>query len=68
MASVKVATRVIRYKGNDLADLSPEASIDDVIKMHAATIPALATAAIEGPVTEDGQLVYTVTERLGTKG
>ena len=68
MAEVQTVKRVITYKGNDLADLNPEASIDDVVKMHAATIPELATAAIEGPIMEDGYARYRISERLGTKG
>ena len=60
--------RSIIFDGKELADLNPSASVEDVVKMHAAAKPALATATIEGPVVKDGKNVYTVAQRIGTKG
>ncbi len=60
--------RVIKHNGQTLLDLNPAANIEDVVRMHAATIPELASAAIEGPQIEHGAQVYTVNTRVGTKG
>ncbi|TAM91142.1 chromosome partitioning protein ParB [bacterium] len=65
---ITTPTRIIRYDDRVLADLNPAASIEDVVRMHAATIPALATAVVEGPENEHGKATYTVRTRLGTKG
>jgi PRTRC genetic system protein C len=51
--------RKIVYKGRELADTQPDASVEDVVRQHALTIPELATANVEGPEIKDG---------LGTKG
>jgi len=61
-------TRKIVYKGRELADTQPEATVEEVVRMHALTIPELATANIEGPEINDGVATYTVSARLGTKG
>jgi PRTRC genetic system protein C len=61
-------TREIVYKGRKLADLQPDASVEDVVRQHALTIPELATANVEGPEIKDGVATYTVSARLGTKG
>ena len=60
--------RKITYQGRELADLQPDAAVEDVVRMHALTIPELATARIEGPTITDGTATYTVSARLGTKG
>ncbi|MHB8461960.1 MAG: PRTRC system protein C [Vulcanimicrobiaceae bacterium] len=67
---MKVTTpkRIINFDGRKLADLKPAATIDAVIKMHATTIPELATAVAEGPTYEDGNAIYTVATRLGKNG
>lgn len=65
---LKPTERKIKYDGRELADLNPEASVEEVVRMHKASFPELATAVVEGPVTEEGYLVYTATKRLGTKG
>jgi PRTRC genetic system protein C len=70
--SIKISTptRVIRWKNRDLADLNPNATVEAVVRMHAATPDhaELATASIEGPEIKDGKAIYTVQSRLGTKG
>ena len=60
--------RKIVYKGRELADTQPEATVEDVVRMHALTIPELATANVEGPEIKDGIATYTISARLGTKG
>lgn len=60
--------RKIVYEGRELADVNPNADIHDVVKIHAVTHPELATAVIEGPEIKEGERVYTVKKRLGTKG
>jgi PRTRC genetic system protein C len=65
---IEQVERVIEYNGKPLADLNPSASVDDVIRMHAATIPKLATANVEGPVFKNGKQVYTVNTNVGYKG
>ena len=60
--------RVIKYEGKVLTDFNPATSVEDIVKMHVAATPELASATIEGPVVEDGKNVYTVQKRLGTKG
>lgn len=66
--TVTELTRKIVYEGRELADVNPAADVHDVVKMHAVTIPELATAVVEGPEIKEGERVYTVKKRLGTKG
>jgi PRTRC genetic system protein C len=60
--------RVIIYNGQTLADLDPSASIDAVIKMHAAATPELATAQIAGPEYRENEAIFTIKSQIGTKG
>ncbi len=36
--------RKIVYKGRELADMQPDASVEDVVRQHALTIPELLSA------------------------
>jgi len=65
---VTEVSRQIVYEGRTLADVNPDISVQDVLAIHALTSPELATAVIEGPELKEGQRVYTVKKRLGTKG
>lgn len=65
---VKQLQRVFKYNDQELPDLNPDASPEDIKRMHAVNIPALATAAIEGPVRDGGRDVFTFNARIGTKG
>jgi len=65
---VTEVSRQIVYDGRTLADVNPEASVEDVLAVHALSFPELATAIVEGPELKEGQRVYTVKKRLGTKG
>jgi PRTRC genetic system protein C len=40
----------------------------DVLRLHTATYPELATAQIEGPILVEGRNRYNVVARIGTKG
>lgn len=60
--------RVIVFDGQPLPDLNPALPIEDVLRLHAATHPALVTAALEGPVTLHGQRTYTAHRRAANKG
>ena len=64
----ETVTRLIVYKGRPLADLQPDAPVEDVVRQHALTIPELATANVEGPEIKNGVATYTISARLGTKG
>ncbi|GAA5534085.1 PRTRC system protein C [Deinococcus aluminii] len=66
--TVTEVQRKILFEGRELADVNPCSSVEDVVKMHAVTTPELATAVIEGPELKEGERVYTVKKRLGTKG
>ena len=65
---VQEMKRRIVYQGTDLADVNPLASVSEVVQIHAMTTPELATATVEGPEIKEGEYVYTVHKRLGTKG
>lgn len=56
------------WEGRELPDLNPEKGAEAIKAMHAQDIPELASAIVEGPVTEEGNVVYTFKKRLGTKG
>ena len=66
--TVTEVKRKFTYEGRDLADFNPELGAEDIKKMHAMTIPELASAVVEGPDLKDGAHVYTFKKRLGTKG
>ncbi len=66
--AVTTAVREIYYKGQILADFNPAAPVTQILQMHAAEHPELATAQIEGPTLVDGKSRYTIAARIGTKG
>ncbi len=66
--NVTTPKRIIRYEGHTLADLAPGQPITTVLAMHANQHPALASAVLEGPITEAGTVVYTAKTNVGTKG
>jgi PRTRC genetic system protein C len=68
MATTQSLVRIIRYNDEDLVDLNPDASIEDVLQMHAIQHPELATANVEGPTYEDGKQIFIASTKLGTKG
>jgi PRTRC genetic system protein C len=51
-----------------LPDPGPELDIESVRSLYAASYPEITTAALTGPEAADGDLVYTFTKAIGTKG
>lgn len=68
MIEITEVERVIMFEGQELADLNPSAKVEDVLRLHALTNPALTTAVVEGPVITDGKRVYTIQKRAANKG
>lgn len=70
-ASPLIATpvpRIIKYKDGTLADLNPDAPVDEIRRLHASTDASLTTAEVHGPELVDGVNVYTIKARVATKG
>ena len=61
-------TRAFRYNSVDLADPGAAYTPSQVRDFYAAVYPEITTAAIEGPETADGKMVYTFRRAVGTKG
>ena len=61
-------TRAFRYNSVDLADPGSAYTPSQVRDFYAAVYPEITTAAIEGPETADGKMVYTFRRAVGTKG
>jgi len=51
-----------------LPDPSPELDVESVRSLYAASYPEITTAALTGPEAVDGDLVYTFSKAIGTKG
>jgi PRTRC genetic system protein C len=65
---VTALTRSFAYAGVTLPDPNPGLSVDQVRDVYSATYPELATAAVEGPETRDGKMVYSFRRAAGMKG
>lgn len=61
-------TRAFRYNSVDLADPGVAYTPSQVRDFYAAVYPEITTAAIEGPETADGKMVYEFRRAVGTKG
>lgn len=61
-------TRVFRYSGVEWPDPGHNMTPDEVREVYSAAVPELLTAAVEGPETKDGKLIYTFKKGVGTKG
>ena len=66
--TIEKATRLFRYAGITLPDPDGRLDVESVRSLYAATYPEITTAALTGPETVDGKLVYTFTKAIGTKG
>ena len=66
--TIEKTTRLFRYAGITLPDPDSRLSVESVRSLYAATYPEITTAALTGPETVDGNLVYTLTKAIGTKG
>ncbi len=65
---MKTLTRVFKHGSAELPDPNSTLTPEDVRDVHSIQYPELATAALEGPVTEGDKLVFTYSTRVGTKG
>ena len=66
--TMEKANRLFRYAGLNLPDPDERLDIESVRTLYAAMYPEITTAALTGPETVDGKLVYTFTKAIGTKG
>jgi len=66
--TIEKTTRLFRYAGITLPDPDGRLDVESVRSLYAATYPEITTAALTGPETLDGKLVYTFTKAIGTKG
>lgn len=66
--TLEKAVRLFRYAGLNLPDPDERLDVESVRTLYAATYPEITTAALTGPETENGKLVYTFTKAIGTKG
>ena len=66
--TIEKASRLFRYAGITLPDPDDRLDVESVRSLYAATYPEITTAALSGPETVDGKLVYTFTKAIGTKG
>jgi len=60
--------REFHYSGVKLPDTNPTMSLEQVRDAYTAIYPEIATAAIEGPETANGKLVYRFVRAIGAKG
>lgn len=66
--TIEKTSRLFRYAGITLPDPDGRLAVESVRSLYAATYPEITTAALTGPETVDGRLVYTFTKAIGTKG
>lgn len=66
--TIENTSRLFRYAGITLPDPDGRLDVESVRSLYAATYPEITTAALTGPETVDGKLVYTFTKAIGTKG
>jgi PRTRC genetic system protein C len=65
---INKTARRFKYSGLMLPDPGPELDVESVRSLYAASYPEITTAALTGPEAVDGDLVYTFTKAIGTKG
>jgi len=65
---VHVLEREFLYNGVKLPDTTPTMSPEQVRDTYTHLYPEIATAAIEGPETVAGKLVYKFVRAIGAKG
>ena len=66
--TISRTARSFRYLGLVLPDPAPDLDLETVRSFYAASYPEITTAAVSGPEAVDGQLVFTFTKAIGTKG
>ena len=65
---VHVLAREFLYNGVKLPDTTPTMTPEQVRDTYTYLYPEIATAAIEGPETVAGKLVYKFVRSIGAKG
>jgi len=65
---VRVLEREFLYNGVKLPDTNPAMTPEQVRDTYTHLYPEIATAAIEGPATAAGKLVYKFVRAIGAKG
>ena len=65
---VHVLEREFLYNGVKLPDTTPTMTPEQVRDTYTLLYPEIATAAIEGPETIAGRLVYKFVRAIGAKG
>lgn len=65
---VESLPREFSYNGVALPDPGTGLTLEQVRDVYSASFPEIVTAAIEGPETKAGKLVYTFRRAVGTKG
>lgn len=60
--------REFLYNGVKLPETSPTMTAEQVRDTYVYLYPEIATAAIEGPETTDGKLIYKFVRAIGAKG
>jgi PRTRC genetic system protein C len=66
--TIEKTVRLFRYAGITLPDPDGRLDVESVRSLYAATYPEITTAALTGPETVDGKMIYTFTKAIGTKG
>lgn len=60
--------REFHYNGITLPEVSSTMTVEEVRNAYTPLYPEIATAAIEGPETVAGKLVYRFVRAIGAKG
>jgi len=65
---IHILEREFLYNGVKLPDTTPTMTPEQVRETYTHLYPEIATAAIEGPETVAGKLVYKFVRAIGAKG
>lgn len=65
---VRQLVREFHYNGVTLPEVSSTMTLEEVRNAYTPLYPEIATAAIEGPETAAGKLVYKFVRAIGAKG
>ena len=65
---VRQLVREFHYNGVTLPEINSTMTVEEVRDAYTSLYPEIATAAIEGPETVAGKLVYKFVRAIGAKG
>ena len=65
---IATATRIFTLRGQRIADPNPDLTPEGVRDLLSGTYPELTNAALEGPIYQGDEAVYTFSVKAGTKG